>query len=111
VIDERPIDDLLGEALRRHRHGLMRPLWRDMPENNKVYWRQRGARMLGTSAERDEIIRSVRAYRHHALWSDLAGWQDAKIREFEPFVNALLNRICDSLAAPRTQDNPEARRV
>lgn len=44
---ERPIDDLLGEALRRHRLGAIRPLWRDMPEGDQKHaWRRLGARLL-----------------------------------------------------------------
>ena len=35
---ERSIDDRLGEALRRIRHGLMRPLWADMPGDQKDGW-------------------------------------------------------------------------
>lgn len=45
---ERPIDDLIGEALRRHRHGDLRPLWRDMPEgdNIKELWRGTARNLL-----------------------------------------------------------------
>lgn len=51
VFGERPIDDLLGEALRRHRCGAIRPLWRDMPEgHHKRAWRRLGARMLAESS-------------------------------------------------------------
>lgn len=35
----RDILDRLGEALRRRRHGLMRPLWADMAEADKKGWR------------------------------------------------------------------------
>jgi hypothetical protein len=44
------IDDLLGEALRRHRHGLIRPLWADMPEGEeKQRWRLAGRALLDFS--------------------------------------------------------------
>jgi hypothetical protein len=47
TMGERPIDDLLGEALRRHRHGGIRPLWADMPEGDqKRAWRQLGMKLL-----------------------------------------------------------------
>jgi hypothetical protein len=36
--EQRSIDDRLGEALRRIRHGLMRPLWADMDEADKEGW-------------------------------------------------------------------------
>ena len=36
---ERDIDDRLGEALRRIRHGLIRPLWHDMTEESREGWR------------------------------------------------------------------------
>ena len=38
-----PIDDRMGEALRRYRNGEMRPLWVDMPEGHKKQaWRVLG---------------------------------------------------------------------
>jgi hypothetical protein len=47
MLEERSIDDLLGEALRRHRHGQIRPLWRDMPEGDqKKAWRRLGRRWI-----------------------------------------------------------------
>lgn len=39
----RDVDDRLGEALRRWRHGLIRPLWRDMTEADKEGWRNAAA--------------------------------------------------------------------
>jgi hypothetical protein len=57
MTDDRSIDDLLGEALRRHRHGDMRPLWADMPEGEiKRAWRRLGAHSLTVGAERDAAI-------------------------------------------------------
>lgn len=41
--DDRDIDDRLGEALRRWRHGLVRPLWADLPEADKEGWRKEAA--------------------------------------------------------------------
>lgn len=47
MLEERTIADLLGEALRRHRHGQMRPLWIDMPEGpEKQRWREKGRAQL-----------------------------------------------------------------
>ena len=41
-----PIDDRMGEALRRHQHGLIRPLWEDLAEGElKQAWRRRGQDM------------------------------------------------------------------
>lgn len=37
----RPLDDRIGEMLRRNHHGLVRPLWADAPENVRQYWRDR----------------------------------------------------------------------
>jgi hypothetical protein len=37
----RPLDDRIGEMLRRNHHGLIRPLWADAPEIVKQYWRDR----------------------------------------------------------------------
>lgn len=51
MFEERSIADLLGEALRRHRHGQMRPLWADMPESEmKAAWRRLGLRWLEDQA-------------------------------------------------------------
>jgi hypothetical protein len=51
MLEERTIADLLGEALRRHRHGQMRPLWADMPESEmKAAWRRLGLRWLENQA-------------------------------------------------------------
>lgn len=41
--NDRDIDDRLGEALRRWRHGLIRPLWRDMTDADKEGWRNAAA--------------------------------------------------------------------
>jgi hypothetical protein len=36
-------DDILGEALRRCKYGLMQPLWADIPEDQrKAAWRAEG---------------------------------------------------------------------
>lgn len=43
---QRQIEDLIGEALRRHRYGNIRPLWRDMQEKDRVPWRARAGRTL-----------------------------------------------------------------
>jgi hypothetical protein len=46
-MSDRSIEDLMGEALRRHRLGLIRPLWADMPEGDiKRGWRKRGMALL-----------------------------------------------------------------
>ena len=37
--EDRSIDDRHGEALRRIRHGLVRPLWHDMTEESREGWR------------------------------------------------------------------------
>jgi len=51
VSEDRSIGDLLGEALRRHRHGLIRPLWADMPKSEqKAAWRRLGLRWLEDAA-------------------------------------------------------------
>lgn len=34
----RPFRDYLGEALRRERHGLMRPLWNDLEDRYREPW-------------------------------------------------------------------------
>lgn len=50
---DRSIEDLLGEALRRHRHGLMRPLWADMPDGElKQRWRAAGMALLSADDQR-----------------------------------------------------------
>lgn len=50
-MSDRSIGDLLGEALRRHRHGLIRPLWADMSEGEqKAAWRRLGLRWLESAA-------------------------------------------------------------
>jgi hypothetical protein len=36
----RDLRDRLGEALRRHRHGLIRPLWADMNEPDREAYRR-----------------------------------------------------------------------
>jgi hypothetical protein len=40
---DRDVLDRLGEALRRYRHGLMRPLWADMTEADREGWRNLAA--------------------------------------------------------------------
>jgi hypothetical protein len=35
---DRDVRDRLGEALRRHLHGLMRPLWSDMNDVDRELW-------------------------------------------------------------------------
>jgi hypothetical protein len=45
----RSIDDRLGEALRRIRYGLMRPLWADMTESEREYWRTTAAGLRETT--------------------------------------------------------------
>ncbi len=37
----RPLEDRIGELLRRQEHGLIRPLWDDAPDIVKRYWRDR----------------------------------------------------------------------
>lgn len=37
---ERPMRDRMGEVLRRYAHGLIRPLWRDMREEERESWRR-----------------------------------------------------------------------
>ena len=32
-MSDRPLNDILAECLRRHRYGLMRPLWADHPDD------------------------------------------------------------------------------
>ncbi len=41
IPNARALDDRLGELMRRHHHGLIRPLWADAPEIVKQYWRDR----------------------------------------------------------------------
>lgn len=38
-LNVRPLDDRLGEALRRVHRGLVLPLWCDLEEHHKRYWR------------------------------------------------------------------------
>lgn len=60
VFGERPIEDLLGEALRRHRHGSIRPFWKDMPEGDqKRAWRRLGMRLLEPNAVVNDSIASA----------------------------------------------------
>lgn len=35
----RDLTDRLGEALRRYRYGLIRPLWADLKEETREWWR------------------------------------------------------------------------
>lgn len=35
----RDLTDRLAEFIRRFHHGLMRPLWADLPENERAYYR------------------------------------------------------------------------
>ena len=50
---ERDITDRLAEALRRYRHGLIRPLWADLPEEDRDGWRNMAASF------RDTLLREV----------------------------------------------------
>lgn len=34
--------DRLGEASRRYLHGLVRPLWHDLPDERREPWRREG---------------------------------------------------------------------
>ncbi len=43
IASDSDVLDRLGEALRRYRHGLMRPLWADMTEADKDGWRNLAA--------------------------------------------------------------------
>lgn len=45
---QRATSDLLGEAAYRTFRGAVRPLWHDMPENERAAWRQ-----VGIDAMRD----------------------------------------------------------
>jgi hypothetical protein len=61
MTEDRSIDDLLGEALRRHRHGLIRPLWADMQEGpEKQAWRDEGRALLDFNDVRESIHRGAR---------------------------------------------------
>jgi hypothetical protein len=42
---DRSIDDRFGEALRRYHFGLVRPLWADMPADEKATWAGRAKRL------------------------------------------------------------------
>ncbi|MBX3490847.1 hypothetical protein [Parvibaculum sp.] len=44
----RTIEDRAGEAIRRFRHGEIRPLWDDMPDDGiqKQKWRDAGASLI-----------------------------------------------------------------
>ena len=44
----RDVTDRLGEALRRYRHGLVRPLWADLPEEEREGWRSTAAAFATT---------------------------------------------------------------
>ena len=46
ALDERPIDDLVGEALRRDALNSIGPLWRDLPEDHRARWRKIGRALL-----------------------------------------------------------------
>jgi hypothetical protein len=39
IANERTLDDRLGEVLRRVHRGLALPLWADLEEHHKRYWR------------------------------------------------------------------------
>jgi hypothetical protein len=57
---DRSIADLLGEALRRRRHGQMRPLWADMPEGEmKAAWRRLGLRWLEAEGARNAALEAA----------------------------------------------------
>jgi hypothetical protein len=45
---KRTAEDVLAEMLRRHRYGLVRPLWQDLPENGmvKTTWLREARRMI-----------------------------------------------------------------
>jgi hypothetical protein len=43
----RPLRDRLGEAMRRARVGLVRPLWADLPEDAKEDYRLAADRLAG----------------------------------------------------------------
>lgn len=49
---ERSIPDRLGEALRVHRYGLIRPLWPDLDDANKEAWRAVAGRFIGIMRRR-----------------------------------------------------------
>lgn len=39
-------DNIMGELLRRWRHGEVRPLWADMSEERKALWIREGAAFI-----------------------------------------------------------------
>jgi len=48
-MSEHDLRERIAEALRRHRYGLVRPLWRDLSDNARALWRRRADAYLAVA--------------------------------------------------------------
>lgn len=51
--------DIMGELLRRWRHGLVRPLWEDLSEERKAPWIREGETFIAKAKEAGLMIEAM----------------------------------------------------